>query len=53
MGFMLCVFAALYYLANLIIMVATKPDQRGAKIFYSLGTFAGASIAAAGLGGTR
>ena len=51
MGFMLCVFAALYYLANLIIMVATKPDQRGAKIFYSLGTFAGASIAAAGLGG--
>lgn len=26
-------------------------DQRGAKIFYSLGTFAGASIAAAGLGG--
>ena len=51
MGFMLCVFAALYYLANLIITAATDPDQRGVKIFYSLGKFAGASIAAAGLAG--
>lgn len=51
MGFMLCVFAALYYLANLIIMMATEPDRRGAGIFYSLRTFVGASIAAAGLAG--
>lgn len=51
MGFMLCVFAALYYLDNLIITAATEPDQRGAKIFYSLGKFAGASIAGAGLAG--
>ena len=51
MGFMLCVFAALYYLANLIIITATEPGQRGAGIFSSLRTFAGASIAAAGLAG--
>ena len=51
MGFMLCVFAALYYLANLIIIATTEPDQRGAGIFYSLRTFAGASIVAAGLAG--
>ena len=48
MGFMLCTFSALYYLANL---VAIKSDQRPEKIRFSLLKFAGASVAGAGLAG--
>ena len=51
MGFMLCVFAALYYLANLIIMLSAEPAYRGKKILYSMLKFAGSSVAAAGLAG--
>ncbi len=50
-GFMLCVFAALYYLAQLMIMVAAEPVYRGKKAFRSIVKFTGASIAAAGLAG--
>ena len=48
MGFMLCTFAALYYLAEL---AAAGPGQRPEKIRFSLLKFAGASVAGAGLAG--
>ncbi len=48
MGFMLCTFSALYYLANLAII---KSDQRPEKILHSLLKFAGSSIASACLAG--
>lgn len=48
MGFMLCTFAGLYYLAELI---AAKPDQRPKKVHFSILKFAGASVAGAGLAG--
>lgn len=48
MGFMLCTFAGLYYLAELI---AAKPDQRPEKVYFSILKFAGASVAGAGLAG--
>ena len=51
MGFMLCVFAALYYLANLTIMISAEPAYRGKRILYSMLKFAGSSVAAAGLAG--
>lgn len=51
MGFMLCVFAALYYLVNLIIMITAEPEYRWKKAFQSMLKFAGSSIASAGLAG--
>lgn len=48
MGFMLCTFAGLYYLANVI---TVKSDQRPEKVRFSILKFAGASTAGAGLAG--
>jgi uncharacterized membrane protein YfhO len=48
MGFMLCTFAALYYLAN---AGCWQNPKRPEKIPHSLLKFAGASIAGAGLAG--
>lgn len=48
MGFMLCTFAAFYYLAEL---VAAESGRRPEKIRFSLLKFAGASVAGAGLAG--
>ena len=48
MGFMLCTFAAFYYLAEL---VAAESGRRLEKIRFSLLKFAGASVAGAGLAG--
>ena len=48
MGFMLCTFAAFYYLAEL---AAAESGRRPEKIRFSLLKFAGASVAGAGLAG--
>ena len=48
MGFMLCTFAAFYYLAEL---AAAGSGRRPEKIRFSLLKFAGASVAGAGLAG--
>lgn len=48
MGFMLCTFAAFYYLAEL---AAAESGRRPEKIRFSLLKFAGASVAGAGLSG--
>ena len=48
MGFMLCTFAAFYYLAEL---AAAESGRRPEKICFSLLKFAGASVAGAGLAG--
>ncbi len=48
MGFMLCIFAAFYYLAEL---AAAESGRRPEKIRFSLLKFAGASVAGAGLAG--
>lgn len=47
-GFMLCTFAAFYYLAEL---AAAESGRRPEKIRFSLLKFAGASVAGAGLAG--
>ena len=47
MGFMLCTFAAFYYLAELAAAESGRPE----KIRFSLLKFAGASVAGAGLAG--
>ena len=48
MGFMLCTFAAFYYLAEL---AAAESGRRPEKIRFSLLKFAGASVAGAGFAG--
>lgn len=48
MGFMLCTFAAFYYLAEL---AAAESGRRPEKICFSLLKFAGASVAGAGFAG--
>lgn len=48
MGFMLCTFAALYYVVQMIIL---EKEKRPEKIPHSLLKFAGASIGGAGLAG--
>ena len=48
MGFMLCTFAAFYYLAEL---AAAESGRRPEKIRFSLLKFAGASVAGTGLSG--
>lgn len=48
MGFMLCTFAAFYYLAEL---AAAESGRRPEKIRFSLLKFVGASVAGAGLAG--
>ena len=47
-GFMLCTFAAFYYLAEL---AAAESGRRSEKIRFSLLKFAGASVAGAGFAG--